>query len=537
MFVQVTTSRRQGGKIYVSYLVRESFRTSAGPRSRTVCNITDLPARTRDLITASLKGQSFTAVAPLQLEQALDYGGLAVLNDAWNRFELDRLLAPMGSVRQRGLLQAMAYARLLFPCAKLSLKVQAQGTWLAQVCGLPADEPFDEDDLYAAMDQMNGHWVGLEKGLYQQSFPAGVTLALYDLTSTYFEGRGPHGLARYGHSRDHRGDRPQIVLAVATNPEGVPLHVSVLRGNRADNKTLEGLRQTLLRRFGIAEATFVFDGGMSSRVNLEAMDQAHFKYVTRLSTATLQSLLAALPQESQLELGDRQQVLDLTYQGKRYVIAGGAWRQQRDQERRAARLEKAQKELSRLASVKRKKVNAQKLASQVGRTLQRLKAHKYFTYEVDAQGRLKWARKNQFIEQERQSDGWFLLHTNHSAPECDAQQTLAHYKNLLQVEEAFCQLKSYLEVRPVFHWRADRVINHVRLCYLAYWLSARLGQQWRDKGEREEVPRLLRKLQTIRVGTLRLADKSCSKVMTQVPKDVNAQLSKLGLTHLFAAPP
>ena len=537
MFVQATTSRRKGGKTYVSYLVREAFRTAKGPRSRTVCNITDLPAATRELIAASLKGHTFTDVAGLQLDQALDYGGLAVLNDAWNRFNLGRLLAPMGSLRQQGLLKAIIYARLLFPCAKLSLKVQAQGTWLAQACGLAPDEPFEEDDLYQAMDRMNGHWVGLEKGLYQESFPTGVTLALYDLTSTYFEGHGPHGLARYGHNRDHRGDRPQIVLAVATDPQGVPLHLSVLRGNRADNKTLKGLLQTLKRRFGIAQATFVFDGGMSGQVNLDALDQDHFKYVTRLSTATLQSLLADLPRESQLELGDRQKVLDLIYQGKRYVIAGGAWRQQRDQQRRAARLEKAEKELTRMAAVKRKKVDAQKLASQAGRALQRLKAHKYFTYQVDEQGRLQWARKTQAIEQERQIDGWFLLHTNHSAPECDAQQTLAHYKNLLQVEEAFCQLKSYLEVRPVFHWRPDRVINHVRLCYLAYWLSARLGQEWRDKGEREEVPRLLRKLQTIRVGSLRLGQTASSKVMTQVPPDLNAQLSKLDLTHLFAAPP
>ena len=117
MFVQVTISRRQGGKTYVSYLVRESFRTPAGPRSRTVCNITDLPAPTRDLIAASLKGQSFTAVADLHLEQALDYGGLAILNEAWKRLDLDRLLAPMGSARQKGLLKAMIYARLLVPCA------------------------------------------------------------------------------------------------------------------------------------------------------------------------------------------------------------------------------------------------------------------------------------------------------------------------------------------------------------------------------------------------------------------------------------
>jgi transposase len=276
---------------------------------------------------------------------------------------------------------------------------------------------------------------------------------------------------------------------------------------------------------------------MSSRINLQAMSQAHLKYVTRLSTATLQSLLAELPQDVQMQLGGRQQVVEITHEGKRYVIAGGRWRQQRDQERRAARLDKAEKELKRLAAVRRKKVNPQKLASQVGRALQRLKAHKYFSYEVEASGQLKWSRKDKLIEEEQQIDGWFLLHTNHSMAECNGQQTLKHYKGLLEVEEAFCQVKSYLEVRPVFHWRPDRVINHVRLCFLAYWMSARLGKEWRDKGEREEVPRLLRKLQTIRVGTLHLGDRVCEKLMTEVPKDLNGQLRKLGLAGLFAAPP
>jgi transposase len=324
---------------------------------------------------------------------------------------------------------------------------------------------------------------------------------------------------------------------VATDADGVPVHVSILRGNRADNKTLQGLLRTLRRRFGITEATFVFDGGMSSRINLEAMSQAHLKYVTRLSSATLQSLLAELPQDVQLQLGDRQQVVEITHENKRYVIAGGQWRQQRDRERRAARLEKAEKELKRLSAVRRKKANAQKLASQVGRALERFKAHKYFSYEVEASGQLKWSRKDQLIEQEQQIDGWFLLHTNQSVAQCNGQQTLAHYKGLLEVEEAFCQVKSYLEVRPIFHWRADRVINHVRLCFLAYWMSARLGKEWRAQGEKEEVPRLLRKLQTIRVGTLKLGDKVWEKLMTDVPEDLNAQLKKLGLAGLFAAPP
>jgi len=537
VFVQATKSSRQNGKTYVSYLVRESFRTASGPRSRTICNITDLPSDTRDLIAASLKGQSFLPAEQVHLEEALDYGGLAVLNDAWSRFRLAALFADIGSSRQRGLLQATIYSRLLFPCAKLSLAQKAQGTWLAQACGLEPTESFNEDDIYSAMDQLNGHWVDLEKQLYQRAFPQAIRLVLYDLTSVYFEGKGPEHWAQYGHSRDHRGDRPQIILAVATDTEGLPLHVSILRGNRNDTQTLQGLLHTLRRRFGITSATFVFDGGMSSRINLEAMTEAKLGYVTRLSAATLQTLVAELALEKQLELGDRQQLLEISHQGRRYVIAGGPWRQQRDQDRRQSRLAKAEVELKRLAAVKRKKVDLQKLASQVGRSLQRLKAHKYFSYQIQAGGQLRWERKEALIAQEAQQDGWYLLHTNEPTDRCTADQVLAHYKGLLDVEEAFCELKSYLEVRPVHHRRPDRVVNHVRLCFLAYWLSARLGGEWRAQGETEEVPRILRHLQTIRLGCLRMGERVQRALMTQIPRNMNEQLQRLGLTSLFAAPP
>lgn len=537
MFVQTTTSSRRNGKSYVSYLVRESFRTPDGPRSRTVCNITHLPAATRDLIVDSLKGQHFLPTSQVELHEALDYGGLAVLNDAWSRFRLDELLAPIGSKRQRGLLQAVIYSRLLFPCAKLSLAAQAQGTWVAQACGLDPNESFDEDDIYTAMDQLNGQWVSLEKQLYQRAFPQSVRLVLYDLTSVYFEGAGPEHFARYGHSRDHRGDRPQIILAVATDPEGLPIHLSILRGNRNDTQTLQGLLHTLRRRFGIQEATFVFDGGMSSEINLEALTEAKLGFVTRLSAPTLQNLLAELPADKQMELGDRKKLLEIIHQAKRYVIAGGQWREQRDQERRQSRIDKGSAELKRLAAVKRKKVDAQKLASQAGRALQRLKAHKYFTYHVDSNGQLQWDRKEDLIAAEAQQDGWYLLHTNEPIEKCSTQQVLGHYKGLLDIEEAFCELKSYMEVRPVFHWRPDRVINHVRLCFLSYWISARLGGEWRAKGESEEVPRILRQLQTIRLGMLKLGSSVHRTVMTDIPKKLNDQLRRLGLASLFAAPP
>jgi transposase len=537
MFVQATQSRRQN-KTYISYLVRESFRTAQGPRSRTVCNISPLPAEVRELIAAALSGKSLVALEELQLSAALDYGGLAVLRDAWQRFGLERLFDGIGSERQRRLLAAMIFGRILFPCSKLALAQQAQGSLLAAACGLEqSPEDFDEDDLYEAMDALNGWWVSVEKRLYAQAFAQPVSLVLYDLSSVYFEGGGPEQLAQYGYSRDHRDDRRQILLAVATDSQGIPIHLEVLRGNRADMTTLRALLLTLQRRFGIKEAVFVFDNGMSSSFNLEAMREEHLDFVTRLSAASLREVLQQLPTESQPQLWDRTKVFDLTVDGRRYVIAGGEYRQQRDLARRNARLEKAEKELKRLAAVRRKKPHAQKLVSQAGRALQRLKAHKYFQYWVDQDGKLQFHRNEQLIQAEQQLDGLYLLHTSLEPAQSNKEAVLSHYKNLKCVEDAFCQLKTYLEVRPIFHTRPDRVRNHVRLCFLAYWLCARLAIEWRAKAEQGDVQRLLRQLQSIRIGYLKIAGKESKRLLTHIPPHLNSLLDRLGLLHLFAQPP
>ena len=232
---------------------------------------------------------------------------------------------------------------------------------------------------------------------------------------------------------------------MATDTEGIPIHLEVLRGNRTDTTTLHGLLASLKRRFGIRRAVFVFDNGMSSTLNLEAMRKEDLHFVTRLSTATLREVVAQSPQEDQPQLWDRTKLIELTLEGKRYVIAGGVYRQQRDFARRSAQLEKAQKELKRLAAVRRRKPDAQKLASQAGRALQRLKAHKYF----------------------------------------------------------------------------------------AYWLCAKLGYEWRAKGEKGEIQCLLRQLQAIRVGTLKIAGQDSKRLLTQIPPQLNSLLAGLGLLPRF----
>jgi transposase len=549
MFLQRTTSRR-GDKVYVSWLVREGFRTERGPRSRTVANVTGLPEKTRSLIGLSLKGTEFVPLEMLELAGALDYGGVAVLRDLWQRCRLDELFYDVPKPRDRALLKAMVFGRLLFPSSKRALAPRARASLLAAACGLDqSTESFDEDALYAAMDALSGRWVTLEKRLFKKAFVAPVRVVLYDLTSVYFEGKGPKHLARYGYSRDHRRDRPQVLLAVATDGAGMPIHIEVLKGNRSDTTTLQALLTTLRRRFGLGkgedrgaataehQVVFSFDGGMASKVNLASLEAEKLLYVTRLTKSQLGALLKRLPSDEAPELFDCTKILELEHEGRRYVLAGGAMRRYRDQQRRQTRIADATQKLNALAAVSRKEADPQKLASQIGRMLQRLNAHKYFSYHIDQAGQVQFSLKQDLIDEEAQLDGWYVLQTNLPAEAGDKGQVVAHYKQLIEVEAAFCEMKSYLEARPINHHRPDRVRNHIRICFLALWMSARLASEWKAKGEHRRVTTILRSLQRIRVGSLKLEGNVLRHLFTEIPPELNETLERLDLLRLFSSPP
>jgi len=537
MFVQ-TSKTTINGKTYACKTVRESYRTASGPRSRLVCNISKLPEHVQTAIEQLLKrpGGSLVHTDSLGLTDALGFGGVAVLNDAWDRYHLDNVLAGVEDFKDRARIKAMTFGRLLFPGSKLSLKESSADSALAASCGLSQDD-LDEDRLYRAMDALSGNWAGIEKKLYSDAFPSGVTLVLYDLTSSYFEGAKHKMLAAYGHSRDHRNDRTQVILALATSADGIPIHMEVLKGNRADNSTLLPLLASLKRRFGIKKAVFAFDGGMSSAMNLAQMRDDELDYVTRLSASTFRSLVESLPADRQPELWDRDSLAEFELDGKRYVVAGSEFRRQRDCERREARMAKGRSGLEKFNLVHRKKVDVQKLAAQVGRMLERAKALKYFDYHIEVDGKATWSERREAVEEERRFDGWYLLTTTLEAKDAPKETIFGHYRNLLEVEDAFRETKTYLEMRPIYHQKDDRVRNHIRICFLAYWISARLKHAWQKQDERREVPLVLRELQQIRVGKLKMHDTPLKAVLTDIPAKLYAMLQRLDLLALFQRVP
>ena len=165
MFVQVV-KRKVRGKVYETHLIRESYRTEKGPRHRTIANITSLPESVRSNIASALKSDCFvTKSSELGLSEALSFGGLAILHEAWDRFNLDQALEGISDPPVKSRIKAMIFGRILFPGSKLAIQTVSEGTALGKSCNIKSED-LNEDLLYSAMDSLNGNWVGIEKGLY-----------------------------------------------------------------------------------------------------------------------------------------------------------------------------------------------------------------------------------------------------------------------------------------------------------------------------------------------------------------------------------
>ena len=247
MYIEVVPNRRSRPAI----LLREGWREGKKVRKRTLANLSDWPPQRLEALRAVLQGQRVVGnlESAFEIVRSRPHGHVAaVLGTLW-RIQLDRLLARSRS-RERDLCLAMIAARLLSPGSKLavarSLWAETAESTLGEVLGV---EDADEDACYAAMDWLLERQVSIENALAKRHLAEGA-LVLYDVTSTYFEGR-TCPLAQLGHSRDGKKDKLQIVIGLLTNGEGCPVAVEVFEGHTGDPKTLASQVRKLRERFGL----------------------------------------------------------------------------------------------------------------------------------------------------------------------------------------------------------------------------------------------------------------------------------------------
>jgi len=476
-----------GGKEYVSVLLRQSYREDGKVKHRTLASLTALPAAVIDLIERSLKGERFLpAGEALSIRRSLPHGHVAAVLGMVRSLGLPALLDRRPS-RSRDLAIALVAARLIAPASKLATAALLGQSTLGAACGV---EGADENELYGAMDWLLARQARVEAALAARHLGAG-SLILYDLTSVYVE--GSHcPLARHGHSRDHRPDRPQIEFGLLTDERGCPVAVEAFPGNTADPATVEAAVEKLRVRFGLTELVLVGDRGMLTSARIERLKETGgIGWVSCLRAPAIRRLVDA--GDLQLSWFDERNLAEITspeFPGERLVVCRNpalATERARKREALLAATEDALAKIS--AAVSRGSLRtAAAIGLRAGRVVNAKKMAKHFELDI-ADGVFAFHRRTDEIAAEAALDGLYVVRTSVGPERLDAPAVVETYKRLSAVERDFRALKGDdLAVRPIFHWREDRVRAHLFLCFLAAYVRWHLEAAWAPLLFRDEAP-------------------------------------------------
>lgn len=478
MYVTVVPNRNSPPAV----LLRESYRDGDKVKNRTIANLSQWPAEKVEALRAVLRGDKLVpADEGLEIIRAIPHGHVVAALGMTRRIGLDKLL-PAGPKRKRDLALALIVGRLLDPGSKLAtaraLDAATACHSLGAVLGLGAVGP---NEVYEAVDWLGEQQAKVEKALARRHLSDG-TLVLYDLTSTYLEGRCCP-LARRGYSRDGQSDKLQIVFGVLCSRDGCPVAVEVFAGNVGDPSTLKAQIAKLKQRFGLRRVVLVGDRGMITEARLKAdVEPAGLDWVTALRAPAIQAL-AADDGPLQLSLFDDRDLAEITspdYPGERLVVCRNPALAAERARKRIDLIEATERDLQRIQERVRRARNPLKgaaaIGEAVGAVLGKRKMAKHFLRTITDHD-FTFERDQANIEREARLDGLYVLRTNLPAETLDAADTVRTYKSLARVERAFRCIKTLdIEVRPVYHWAEDRVRAHVFLCMLAYYLEWHMRQ-------------------------------------------------------------
>jgi transposase len=475
MYVAVVPNRSSPPAI----LLRESFRENGKVHNRTLANISHWPSEQVAALREVLKGATTTAKSAaeaFEIVRSLPHGHVAAVVESLRQLKLDAILGSQ-SPRARDLVVAMIAARILDPASKLATaRALHPDTLTSSLSAYLELESVSEDELYRAMDWLLERQPAMEAALAKRHLVEGG-LVLYDLTSTYFEGRHC-SLAKLGHSRDDKSGKPQIVFGLLTNAVGCPVAVEVWEGNTADPKTIPDQVKKLRERFGLQRLVLVGDRGMitSARIREDFSEDSGVQWITALRATSIQKLAAdgAL----QLSLFDTVDLAEIThpdYPGERLVVCRNPILGEERARKREDLLQATEKELEKITAATRRPKRPLRgkhtIGLRVGRVLGRFKMGKHYQIHIDEDG-FRYQRKADSIEREKKLDGIYVIRTSVPAASLPTQDVVRSYKQLSGVERAFRSLKTVdLHVRPIHHRLADRVRAHVFLCMLAYYVE------------------------------------------------------------------
>ena len=473
--VATIKTKGKGGKVYTSHLVRRSYREGGKIRHENLGNLSHLPLHVIEAVRAMLAGRVLVDLDEhFEICRSLPHGHVAAVLGVLRRLDLERLVA-RERCRERDLIVALVCQLLIQPGSKLASARRFAQTTLSDELALGE---VSEAELLAAMDWLLARQERIERALARRHLEDGG-FVLYDLSSSYFEGRCCP-LAALGHSRDGKKGTLQVNWGLVCSPEGRPVSVQVHAGNTADPKTLPAVLETVSERFGIERVVFVGDRAMITDAHAAKLKQLGAGFVSALKTAQIRTLMSS--GELQLSLFDETNLAEISsaeFPGERLVVCRNPHLGAERARKREELLVATEAELEKVKAMvegprgRLKHADAGKIGERVGRVSNKYKVAKHFELAI-ADGAFSYERKCDQIEAEAALDGIYVLRTTCPKDELSSQAVVRVYKQLKMAERAYRTMKDALDVRPIRHHLEQRVRAHFFLCLLAYYVAFEL---------------------------------------------------------------
>ena len=508
MFITAIPNRNSRPAI----LLREGYREDGKVKMRTLANLSDLPPEKIAALKAALKGEAVGG-KPV-VESSLPHGHVLAVTGMMEKLGLPKLL--FGKRHHlRELALALVAGRVIEPGSKLSLaQALAKGVEhhsLGEVLGLgelgKAIDPENPEssqekraagEFYAAMDWLLERQGKIEDALAKRHLSSGCTV-LYDLSSSYFEG-STCPLAKYGYSRDHRKDRPQVQYGLLCNEDGIPVAIEVVEGNTGDPKTIPAQVARLKERFGLERVVVVGDRGMVTEARIrEDIATVGYDWISALVHKSIQPLVAA--QVITPSLFDERGLGEIShpdYPGERLIACFNPIRAEDQVRKREELLALTEKGLQKVADAclreKKPLKGVTEIGLKTGAALAKFRMAKFFSIRIHECG-MSWHRKPELLAKDAAMDGIYVIRTSLPQEAMGAEQAVLTYKRLAKVERAFRTMKSVdLQVRPIYHRTEERVKAHLFICMLAYYVEWHLREAWApllytdEEGSRRDTP-------------------------------------------------
>ena len=529
--------RIKDGKEHSYWSLVETVRTADGPRQRTLCYLGELNAnaQARWLKTTEVfneQGESRqlklfpSDIEPpeddpnvarvllnkVRLERTRQFGNCFLGLALWKRLGLDRLFEELldgqpADVPWSRVAAVLTINRLCSPGSELSIEERWYPSTALDDLLRIKEGKINDSRLYRCLDLLIPHKTRIEQHLkerYGELFDADFDVLLYDLTSSYVEGAAEDNpLMKRGYSRDHRPDCKQLVIALIVNVEGFPFSYEVFDGNRADVTTLEAVLRSVERKYGRARRIWVFDRGIVSEENLQALRRRGGQYLVGTPRSKLKDFEKHLLEDNWEQVRPEVEVklVRIPTGEETYVLCRTTTRKQKEKAIRSRFSKRIEDALTRLENriEKGRLKDRNKIERQIGRIQARhpqvSDLYRIKVRETREGPRLDWQLQDHLRSWQELREGAYLLRTNIEAE--DGQQLWTKYIQLTEAEAAFRAIKSELSIRPIFHQLERRVKAHVLVAFLGYAVWVTLKHLFKARGVELSVSKALAALSTI----------------------------------------